>query len=275
MWGAGHKPVADAHPDMIVVEPGIGYPGGHFARWKVFESYAVLHAYYGLAAVGHADRCDWYDWVIPNYFSLDDFEFRADKDDYLLFLGFRSIGGEGKGIQLAYELARAVKMPLVIAGPGDPTTLPEDVQLDPLITFTGFVGVEERRKLLSRARAVLCPSMFVEPFCGVMAEALLSGTPVISTDWGAFTENNIHGVTGFRCRTFEQFVWAARNVDQIDPRACWAFAAAKFSMEHVGEMYEEFWRAVMAVYTGKPGWYQENPGRKNLDWLIGVDIKVI
>ena len=68
-WGHGVRPVCDAHPDLICVEPGIGYAGGFWARWKVFESYAIYHAYCGLEAAGYAKQ-DWYETVIPNYFDL-------------------------------------------------------------------------------------------------------------------------------------------------------------------------------------------------------------
>jgi glycosyltransferase involved in cell wall biosynthesis len=258
MWGEGHRAVAEAHPDMIVVEPGIGYAGGHFAPFKVFESYAILHAYYGLAAVGTSDFVKWYDVVIPNFFDLNDFQFSASKDDYLLFLGRVY---SGKGVHIAIELAERVATRLIIAGPGK-IEKPAYAGID----IVGTVGPDERRELLAHARALIAPSMFVEPFCGVVTEAHLSGTPTITNDWGSFAENNLHGVTGFRCRTFEHFEWAARNIDQIDPHTCRAWAENNFSIERVGEMYDEFFWSVMNIFTGK-GWYEPNPGRRDLGWL--------
>ena len=77
-WGAGVRPVCDAHQDLICVEPGIGYAGGHWARWKVFESYAIMHAFYNMEGVGYC-KSDWYNVVIPNYFDVDDFEFAPEK----------------------------------------------------------------------------------------------------------------------------------------------------------------------------------------------------
>jgi len=254
-WGSGVRPICDAHPDMIVVEPGIGYAGGHWARWKIFESYAIYHAYYGLPAVGTCKQ-DWYDAVIPNYFDPDDFEFKEKKQDYFLFLGRVY---DGKGIQIAIQTTQAIGAKLIIAGQN-----PDNLKFPPHVEFVGYADVAKRKELMSNAKGAFVASMYVEPFGGVQMELLFSGTPTITTDWGSFAENNIHGYTGYRCRTFDQFVWAAENIERIDPRNCRAYAE-NFTLDKVAKTYEEYFQMVLDVHTGK-GWYQRHE-RDNLDWL--------
>lgn len=261
-WGYGVRPVCDAHPDLITVEPGIGYAGGHWARFKIFESYAIYHAYYGLPAVGTCKQ-DWYDVVIPNYFDPTDFTYAPEtKEDYFLFIGRVY---DGKGVNIAIQATQAIGARLKIAGQGSLqdmgyATIPDHVE------FIGYADVETRRHLMSRARAAFVPSMYVEPFGGVQIEMLMSGTPTISTDWGSFVENNIHGVTGYRCRTFEQFCWAAQNIDRISPQACRDWAINNFSMDRVAVMYEQYFQDVLNVYQGN-GWYEPNPDRQDLDYM--------
>ena len=255
-WGSGTRPVCDAHPDLICVEPGIGYAGGHWARWKIFESYAIYHAYYGLDAVGTCKQ-DWYDVVIPNYFDPDDFEFKEKKQDYFLFLGRVY---SGKGVDIAVQVAGEVGAKLIIAGQN-----PEGREFPPHVEFVGYADVEKRKDLMSNAKGAFVASQYIEPFGGVQIELLMSGTPTITSDWGSFVENNIHGVTGYRCRTFDQFVWAAKNIDKIDPRNCRDYAQ-NFTLDKVAPMYEEYFQMVLDVHEGK-GWYQDHPERENMDWL--------
>lgn len=257
-WGAGHKPVCDAHPDLITVEPGIGYAGGHFARFKIFESYAIYHAYYGLNSVGTCIQ-DWYDVVIPNYFDTDDFEYSDKKEDYFLFMGRVY---EGKGVNIAVQATEAIGAKLIIAGQSSLKEMGY-AETPAHVTEIGYADIETRKKLMSKAKGAFVASLYNEPFGGVQIECLLSGTPTITTDWGSFTENNINGVTGYRCRTFEQFTWAAKNIDRIRPQDCSNFARNNFSLDIVGAKYEEYFQSILNIY-GKQGWYEPNPERTSL-----------
>lgn len=257
--GNYQKTIADA-VKLLTIEPGIGY-SGVFSKHRVFESYAWMHYVYGLQRI---EDGGWYDAVIPNYFNVNDFPFCPKKQDYLIYFG-RIISR--KGIQIASEVAKATGNELYVVGQGNLENAGEGLHLsgEKHIKYHSAVGPEQRAELIGNAKAVLMPTYYLEPFGGVNVEAQLCGTPVITTDWGAFPETVLHGVTGFRCRVFEEFCWAVKNIDQIDPKTCREWAENNYSMERIGKMYEEYFQRIYRLFH--KGWYEENEERSELDWL--------
>ena len=241
--GWPQKLIADAFPDNMAVEYGVGYEGT-FSPFKVFESYAWMHTSYGYRGHGpglnsmNLQGC-WYDCVIPNYFEVDQFPEGDGSGDYLLYIG-RLI--ELKGVNIAVETAKRTGLRLVVAGQGTP---PEGCQ------YKGVVGPEERSALMGNARAVMVPSLYLEPFGGVNVEAQICGTPVITTDWGAFPETVEQGVTGFRCHTPAEFDAAVENVKQLYRSKIRERAIAKYSTDAVAPLYDTYFKRLMALYEGK------------------------
>lgn len=255
-FGGWHKPIADAHPDMIVIEPGIGYPDGAFADNRVFESYAIMHAYQTTKAAQSATNEFWYDAVIPIAFDPAEFTFQGKKGDHLLFMGRLN---KGKGLHVAMQMAEATKTKLMVAGYGT-TDIP--TVNTKYVEFVGSVSGDARIRLLGSAKAVICASHFLEPFNAVQIEAMMCGTPVISSDWGAFAEYNPNGLTGYRCKSFEQFCWAADHVTDIIPQDCRKWAE-RFSLENIAPHYTDYFQTVADTY-GKKGWYEPRPDRKTM-----------
>ena len=74
------------------------------------------------------------------------------KDDYFLFLGRIN---RGKGTHIAMQIVEAVGGRLIIAGPGDlgGKETRTDRPVSEYVKLVGVVGSEERKSLMSRAKA--------------------------------------------------------------------------------------------------------------------------
>lgn len=239
--GTAHEDIGKAFPKHLVVEFGIGY-AGTFARYRVFESYAWMHAVYGQQQGAMTANGNFYNTVIPNFFDTDDFPFAAKKDDYYLYLGRFT---QRKGVQIACDACKRLGVPLKLAGFGDYKPTYGEV--------VGEVGKVARGKLMSKAKAVFVPTQYLEPFGGVAVEAMMCGTPVITTDWGAFTETVRQGVTGYRCYSLSDFCAAANDVEKLKPRTIAAITRDNYSLETVGAMYENYFARLETLWD--KGWY--------------------
>ncbi|QDY75395.1 glycosyltransferase family 4 protein [Streptomyces qinzhouensis] len=125
---------------------------------------------------------------------------RAGDGEHLLFLGRLS---EAKGMRLlmaAWDRLAAdggVGVPLVLAGAGE---LEREVTAWAAgrddVRYAGLWDPEECRQAVSRSVAVVAPSLSLETFGLVVAEAMAAGVPAVAAGHGAFAELVEDGVTG-------------------------------------------------------------------------------
>lgn len=236
-----NQPLVDEFQWMLPTEFAIGYSGISHNAFHVFASYAWMHLCYGHWYGAHGTKGRFYTRVIPHYLDPDEFQYREDKDDYFVFIGRVN---EDKGVAVAAQVCNEIGAKLVVAGQG--SDIPSGVD------YRGRAGPEERAELFAGAKAAFVPSLYLEAFGMVAIEALVSGTPVISTDWGGLSEIVIPEV-GFKCHTFDQFVKAAQNIEQIDPAACRA-RGLTYSLENTAPIYESYFKDLQDIREPR-GWY--------------------
>jgi glycosyltransferase involved in cell wall biosynthesis len=187
--------------------------------------------------------------VIGNPIVVDDFPFRDEKDDHLLWIGRMN---DDKGPQRAIAAAREADAPLILAGPVQPGQ--EEFfasEVEPLIDgdgirYIGEVG-EEKLELYAGARALLMPIRWAEPFGLVMTEAMACGTPVIAFPEGSAPELVIDGETGFVVDDEHEMAAAVARLGEIDPARCRESTRERFDVAAVAEAHE---RAYGAVASG-------------------------
>jgi len=244
-FGHAHSAIKSLFPNNIHVETGIGYPTLMPGTIRIFESYAWRHFH---AGKDNNNQGKHYEFVIPNYFDKDEWEPNYEPGSYYAFLG--RIDG-CKGLDTIYEIAKHLpenSPKIILHGQGDPTKWTHHN-----IEYRGPLKGTERSKFLRNAICSLMPTNFIEPFGGSGVEGLLCGTPLIGTDYGAFTETIQHGVNGYRCHTLQEWLDAVKNAEKLDRRKIAQEARNKYTLEACGQKYDHAFSIIYELY-GR-GWY--------------------
>lgn len=241
-FGHAHQVLMEKFPDHHHVETGIGYPTLMPNSFRIFESYAWMHYHQGKENRQGRN----YEWVVPNYFDLNEWEPSYEEGKYLAFLGRIC---SAKGMDTIKEIASYSSIPIVIHGQGDPAPWNH-----PNIIYGGPLTGQERSDFLRGAKAALMPTNFTEPFGGSGVEAMLCGTPLISVDYGAFTETVIDEVTGYRCHTLQDWLDALDKVDNLDRRVVADISRSRYSLEACGKKYDKIFKDINNLW--KKGWYE-------------------
>ncbi len=185
-----------------------------------------------------------YGGVVYNGIDMNAYPVQEDKEDFVLFLGRAA---PEKGWRRAVEAAVAAGERLVsavkIAHPTEQEEWTNNVQpiLPPEYEVLGEITLAEKVSLLRRAKAVLFPIDWPEPFGLVMTEAMACGTPVIATPRGSVPEVVEDGVTGWIVDVEDYPAQAAERLarlSEIDPHACRDRVQRLFSKEAMVAGYE-------------------------------------
>ena len=112
---------------------------------------------------------------------------------------------------------------------------------------------------MAEASAVFVPTEYLEPFAGVHVEAMLSGTPVITTNFGVFPGTVIDGVNGYKCNTLNDFYQAIKLTGQLDPKTI-RNSAEQYLMQNVALQFERWFKDLYQLYLsanieGVKGWH--------------------
>ena len=231
---------------MVTTIHGLGSPETQARVLPIWKRYEDDVAY---VAISDADRHAALVYAATVHHGLEAARWPAGRpgpDAPLVFFGRMH---PDKGPHLAIEIATAAGLPLVMAGiVHDETYFRERVEphIDgKRVRFLGNVEGADRARVLGRARALLHPIAFAEPFGLSVVEAMTCGTPVIAHPLGSMPEIVEEGVTGFLVDGLDDAVRAARAAGKLDRRACRARALERFGAERMALDYVEVYRSIV------------------------------
>jgi len=207
--------------------------------------------------------------TIYNGIDVDKFTFSNSAEDHLLFFGrinyYKDETGklvDAKGWKVSLDVAKESGESLEIAGPvlagefGSNAQQFYDTNVSPFIDGEKIkfvskiqasepVEFEQKVKLLGRAKALLFPINWDEPFGLVMVEALACGTPVIGFNRASVPEIIINGKTGFIVNNREEMIKIIPKIKDIKREDC-RQRAFDFTTDKMVNNYIEYYEEIYA-----------------------------
>jgi len=191
--------------------------------------------------------------VIHHGLPIERYTCAGERDDYVAFLGRMA---PCKGPHLAIDAAKRAGVRLKLAGEVQPIFQEYwDTQVRPridgdTIEYVGEVDHEQKNALLSRARALLFPIQWEEPFGLVMIEAMACGAPVLALPGGAVAEIVRDGANGWICRDPDDMARRSRQPLPA-PADCRAFVEQHFSVARMADAYLDVYERAIAARGGE------------------------
>lgn len=219
-----------------------------FSSPKIIPVYARYNdiAYYVSISLANRSPALTYTANVYNGIRTDEFSFEAQPEDYLLYFGrIHPDKGAFDAIQIALASGHRLKIAGIIQ---DEAYYQEKVKpfIDgEQIIFTGAVGGQERSRVLGRAKALLHPIYFDEPFGLSVAEAMLCGTPVIAYGRGSMPEVIESGKTGFLVNNLQQAINCIKDIKTIDRGYCHVYAREQFGEDKMVEEYIKVYEKII------------------------------
>ncbi len=216
---------------------------------EMFELYKTPNQHY--ISISNNQRRDApdlpYAATVYNGTDVDMFTFSDEYEDYLLYAGRVA---PQKGIKEAIQVARESNHRLLIIGPvaaADQGYFDQYIrpELDDKILYLGRVDQDRLPKYYQKAKALLTPVQWEEPFGLTTIEAMACGTPVISLHRGAAPEIIKDGKTGFIVGSVGEMAEKVGQIDMIKRADCRKHVEQRFGIKQMVDGYEAAFQEII------------------------------